>query len=248
MTSSPTGRAGALVLATFLAACAGRAPETRDAAQAPPPEAQPGPTAGEGHHGPQAHHRFDDAERWAREFEDPARDAWQRPDAVIATLGLDAADRVADIGAATGYFPVRLAAAVPQGRVWGIDVEPNLVRYLNARARRERLDNLFAILGTPADPLLPEPVDVVLLVNTYHHVEDRVAYFGRLRSSLREGGRVAVVDFRMGDLPVGPPDAMKLPPESVREELEAAGYRLSREDTQTLPYQYILVFEPAAAP
>jgi SAM-dependent methyltransferase len=208
--------------------------------------ADPGYRPPAGHH--HGHHRFDDAERWAAHFEDPARDVWQRPDAVVTALGLAPSARVADIGAATGYFPVRLARAVPEGRVWGVDIEPDMVRYLNERARREGLANLFAVLGTAADPLLPEPVDLVLVVNTYHHIEDRSGYFGRLRQHLRPGGRLAIVDFRMGDLPVGPPEAMKVPPEQVRAELESAGYRLVADDTGLLPHQYLLVFEAAAAP
>jgi len=239
-----------LLLALSLAGCSGgtpsdaaTTPEGNDAAshaQANHAEASQS-DAGQrhGHHG---HHRFEAAERWAAQFEDAERDRWQRPEAVIAALGLAATDRVADIGAATGYFPVRLAAAVPQGRVWGVDIEPSMVRFLNARARREGLENLFAILGTADDPLLPEPVDLVLIVNTYHHIEARVDYFRRLRGALRESGRVAVVDYRPGDLPYGPPDSMKLSPEQVRQELEAAGFLLEHEDTELLPYQYLLIF------
>lgn len=80
-----------------------------------------------------AGHSFEDAEKWAKRFESPDRDAWQKPDAVIASLGLRESDRVADIGSATGYFPVRVAKAVPKGKVWGIDVEPKMVAYSTLR-------------------------------------------------------------------------------------------------------------------
>src|SRR3990167_1183974 len=73
--------------------------------------------------GHDAHHRFDDADAWAARFEDPKRDAWQKPDEVIAALALPPDAKVADIGSATGYFPVRFAKALPQGRVFGVDVE-----------------------------------------------------------------------------------------------------------------------------
>ena len=106
-------------------------------------------------------------------FEDPSRDTWQKPDVVIDALNLEPSSLVADIGAATGYFPVRIARRLPEGRVWGIDVEPDMVRYLNARARKEGLSHLFSVLATENDPLLPEPVDVVLVVNTYHHISER---------------------------------------------------------------------------
>lgn len=192
----------------------------------------------EGH----APHRFEDAERWAARFEDASRDAWQKPGVVLDALALAPDHVVADIGSATGYFPVRIAPRVPRGRVWGVDVEPDMVRYLNARARREGHANLFSVLGRPDDALLPEPVDRVLLVDTYHHIADRTAYFAGLAAHLAPGGRLVIVDFERGDLPVGPPDAMKIPPDQVRRELEAAGWELESSLHGTLPYQYVLVF------
>ena len=192
-------------------------------------------------HPPPHHHDFSDAGKWASRFDDPARDEWQLPDRVIAALELPADARVADLGAGTGYFAVRLARAVPSGRVWGVDLEPDMVRHLNQRARTEGFANLFSTLAIPGDPLLPEPVDLVLVVNTYHHIADRPVYFERLRAHLRPGGRVAVVDFRKGDLPFGPPDSMKLAPAEVEREMTAAGYVVTaRHDV--LPHQYFLVF------
>lgn len=199
------------------------------------------PGGGAAGHG---HARFDDAELWAPRFEDPARDAWQKPGRVLEALDLRPDSRVADIGAATGYFPVRIAPRVPRGRVWGVDIEPSMVRYLARRAEREGLANLFAILGTPDDPLLPEPVDRVLLVDTVHHVEGRREWFARLRGTLRPGARVVIVDFRKGDMPVGPPDHAKLSPAEVESELVAAGYRCVDRDESSLPWQWILVFAP----
>lgn len=193
------------------------------------------------HHG-HAHH-FADAESWARRFEEPGRDEWQRPEVVIEALALTETSVVADIGAATGYFPVRMAARVPRGRVWGVDIEPAMVRYLNDRARREGHGNLFAVLGTATDPLLPEPVDALLIVNTYHHIADRKAYFEAVAHHLRPGARIVVVDFKMGDLPVGPPDAMKVPVDVIEQEMGAAGYRVRERDSEALRYQHVLVFE-----
>jgi SAM-dependent methyltransferase len=187
-------------------------------------------------------HAFQDAERWARVFDDPARDAWQKPDEVIRALALAPDARVADIGSGTGYFAVRLARAVPQGQVYGADVEPDMVRYLAGRARREDVANLTSVQAAPDDPRLPQAVDLVLMVNTYHHVAARPAYFERLRRSLRAGGRVAIVDF-LPDAPVGPPRHARIPAASVKEEMGRAGYGLAAEHT-FLPYQYLLVFTP----
>lgn len=192
------------------------------------------------HHGGMPH-RFENAEEWAKRFEEPERDAWQKPDEVVKALSLPADAKVADIGAGTGYFAVRLARAVPQGRVYGVDIEPDMVRYMGERAKRENLGNLEAVLGEPGDAKLPEPVDVALVVDTYHHIGDRVVYLKRLGEKLRPGGRVVIIDFRV-ESPKGPPREHKLSPEQVRGELEAAGYRQTLTH-DFLPDQYFLVFQ-----
>lgn len=192
---------------------------------------------GEGHH-----HRFEDAEKWAAVFESEERNEWQRPEHVLGVLRLPPDAKVADIGASTGYFAVRFARAVPEGRVYGIDIEPDMDRYLRERAEKEGLTNLVSVLGAPDDPRVPEPVDLVFVCNTYHHIGDRTAYFSRLRNKLRPGGRVAIVDYFARELPIGPPVSMKIPAEAVAAELEGAGYRLVLRDDE-LPYQYILLFE-----
>jgi SAM-dependent methyltransferase len=197
--------------------------------------------AGREHHG-HHEHRFRDAERWARVFDDPARDAWQEPDDVIRALALAPGALVADIGSGTGYFAVRLARAVPEGHVYGADVEPDMVGYLAERARREGLANLTSIAAAMDDPKLPRPVDLALVVNTYHHIAERPAYFGRLRRSLRTGGRVAIIDF-LPDAPEGPPRHARIPAAVVKEEMGRAGYGLAAEHT-FLPRQYFLVFVP----
>jgi len=194
-------------------------------------------------HGSQPMHgHFSDAERWAQVFDDPARDQWQKPDEVITALALAPDARVADIGSGTGYFAVRLARAVPQGKVYGADLEPDMVKYLNARAEKEKLPNLSAHVAAPNDPKLPAPVDLVLVVDTYHHIDARAQYFAKLRAALRPGGRVAVIDFKP-DSPTGPPPAGRIASERVEAEMTQAGYRRVAAH-EFLPYQYFLVFSP----
>ncbi len=188
-------------------------------------------------------HRFGDAEKWAKVFDDPARDAWQKPHQVIEALALAPDAVVADIGSGTGYFAARLARFVPKGRVYGVDTEPDMVKYLAERARREGLANLVSIAGLPADPRLPTKVDLVLMVDVYHHIAGREEYFRRLRGSLRAGGRVAIIDFR-ADSENGPPKRERIPPERVKAEMGEAGYAAAKEHA-FLPSQYFLVFEPA---
>jgi SAM-dependent methyltransferase len=188
-------------------------------------------------------HQHGDAEHWAQVFDDPARDAWQKPHEVIQALALAPDAVVADIGAGTGYFAVRLAAMVPAGRVYAVDVEPGMVAHLAERAKREKRSNLFAVTAAADNPRLTEKADVILLVNVYHHIDQRDRYFSRLRASLKPGGRLAIIDFRL-DSPAGPPKAARIPPERVVAELKAAGYGLTQQH-DFLPRQYFLVFRPA---
>ena len=192
-------------------------------------------------HGEQPMHQgFSGAEQWSKVFDDPARDAWQIPDEVVRALELTPEATVADIGSGTGYFAVRLARAVPRGRVYGADIEPDMVRFLNERAAREGLANLRAVLATERGPNLPAPVDLVLLVDTYHHIGRRGEYFTVLKKMLAPGGRVAIIDFR-SDSPVGPPARHRIAPRTVTEEMARAGYRLAGEHV-FLPNQYFLIF------
>ena len=188
-------------------------------------------------------HTFRDAEKWAHIFDDPKRDAWQKPHEVIQALALRPDAVVADIGAGTGYFATRLANVVPKGRVYAVDTEPDMVKHLASRAQREGLKNLSAVAGKPDDPKLPQKADLALLVDVYHHIENRERYFRQLAGSLKPGGRVAIIDFRM-DSPDGPPRSARIAPEHVKREFLAAGYELVQEHA-FLERQYFLVFTPA---
>ena len=188
-------------------------------------------------------HRFDQPEVWAKSFDDPARDAWQKPGMVIAALHLKPGQLIADIGAGTGYFTVRLASLGVAPKVYASDIEPAMVAYLKERAAKEGLKNIFPVLAAADTPNLPEPVDVVLIVDTYHHIGDREAYFRRLTKSLKPGGRVAIIDFRP-DSPEGPPKEFRFPPEQCISEMQHAGFNLAaRHDF--LPRQHFLVFQVA---
>ena len=188
------------------------------------------------------HHRFDDAEKWAKIFEKPKRNEWQKPDELINSLEISADAVIADIGSATGYFPVRFSRVATEGMVYGVDIEQTLVDYLNNRAKKENISNLVSILGEPNDPKIPEKSDLVFICNTYHHIEERDKYFKNMKQYMHPSGRLVIVDFKIGDLPVGPPDEHKLTPETVIKELERVGYRQTSHDLE-LPYQYVLVFD-----
>lgn len=119
-------------------------------------------------------HSFADAEKYAKSFDDPARDVWQMPDRVIAALGLKPGQSVADLGAGTGYFSVRLARTPAAPKVFAVDIEQSMVDYVQARAKREGLANVVGVKADAGRSNLPEAVDVVLIVDTYHHIPNRV--------------------------------------------------------------------------
>jgi SAM-dependent methyltransferase len=200
------------------------------------------PNAAHDGHAHHRHHRFEDAEAWAEQFDDPSRDEWQRPEAVLDFIGLAPDALVADLGAGTGYFAMRLARRVPRGRVLANDIEPDMVRYLGERAAKEGLENVVPVRGSPEDPALPEAVDVAFMCNVYHHLEDPEGYFRRLAAQLRPGGRVIVVDFEKdapSDVP-GPPPELRVARDVLVADLARAGFELVRADGDVLPHQYIV--------
>jgi ubiquinone/menaquinone biosynthesis C-methylase UbiE len=187
-------------------------------------------------------HRFDDPERFAKSFDDPARDAWQMPERVITALALKRNSIVADIGAGTGYFSVRLAKVVPEGRVLAVDIERAMLEYIEKRATAARLTNIIPVHASSESPNLPQPADVVLIVDTYHHLPNRTTYFANLQKSLTPGGRVAIVDFRK-DSPEGPPREFRLDADQIVGEMTQAGYEVEATH-DFLPRQHFIVFRP----
>lgn len=201
----------------------------------------------EGSHGDATTHRFDDIDKALEMFENAERDAWQKPDEVLARMQLRAGDVVADIGAGTGYFARRFAAAVgPEGAVLGLDVEAKMVEYMNADAQKRGLKNYTARQVKPTDPQLdPQSVDVIFICDTYHHMSDRVDYVRSLAPALRPGGRVVIVDFNEKPAPFGPPPEWKVSAATVTDEFQQAGLQLAR-SVDFLPYQYFLEFTHAS--
>jgi ubiquinone/menaquinone biosynthesis C-methylase UbiE len=117
-----------------------------------------------------------------------------------------------------------------------------MVGHIAERSVRDSIANLTPVLARPEDPMLPPGrVDLVFICNTFHHIDDRVEYLKRLRGDLTAGGRVAVIDFRKKEIPVGPPADHKLTRDHVIAEFLEAGYDLAEEKT-FLPYQYFLIF------
>lgn len=190
------------------------------------------------HTGGGMHHGFKNADEWTQVFDDPARDAWQQPDRIVAELGLTPAMTVADIGAGTGYFAVRIARAVPQGLVIATDLEPDMIRYMTERAKREGLTNIRTVVTPADDPQLAAgSMDRILVADVWHHVDGRVAYARKLADALRPGGTITIVDFKL-DATRGPPAKFRLAPDAVIAELAAVG--LTAKVAFELADQYVI--------
>lgn len=220
-----------LVLAT--PACGG--------AGTPPAETAHEHHHGNGHHGGPLVHRFQDPEAWARQWDDPARDAWQKPADVVALMGIEPGMTVADLGAGTGYLLPHLSRAVGErGKVLALDIEPEMIEYIRARARREGLANVEARLVRTEDPSLAAgEVHRILVVNTWHHIPYRTVYSRALARALAPGGAVYVVDFT-AETTMGPPPHAKVPPADVVAELTAGGLQ-AQVIEEPLPEQYVVV-------
>jgi arsenite methyltransferase len=175
------------------------------------------------------------------------RGGWQRPDEVVAALALQPGDHVADLGAGEGFFIPYLSRAVgANGRVYAIEVDPERVEEL----KQEFVDgNVEVVLAAVDDPRLPSgAVDVVLIVNTFHHISDRSTYFSKLRETLRSGGRVAVIEPNAelgGILSLALDEGHKSSASDVVQEMQEAGYR-KVESFDFLPVQIFEMFTPAS--
>ena len=192
-------------------------------------------------HAPGHHHDFSDVERWVAIFDAPDRDEWQQPAQVVELMGLAPGMHVADLGAGTGYFLPHLAAAVGTGgHVYGLDIEESLVAHMNDRAEEAGLDHVEARVVPTDAPGLPDgSLDRLLIVNTWHHLDDRPNYARKIGRVLKDGGQLMIVDFTL-ESEQGPPKKHRLSPERVIAELEAGGLS-ARVLEETLPRQYVVV-------
>jgi len=168
---------------------------------------------------------------------------WQKPDLVLQQLG-DLKDKtVADIGAGTGFFSLRMAAVAK--KVIAIDIDPRFVSHLDSLKRLELPADMQSRLETrlakPNDPnLRPAEADVIVIVNTYMYIKDRVGYLRNLKNGLSDGGRLLIVDFKKKRMPLGPPQDIRVPLFQTEDELYEAGYRDIATNDTSLDYQYII--------
>jgi arsenite methyltransferase len=192
------------------------------------------------------HRRPDDIKQYLEHLDSTERDRYQKPSEVIDALKLKPGLAIADLGSGSGYFTRRFVEAVTEtGMVYAVDVEPEMLTYAKESVIHMHIAYTAEfILAQPDNPKLPfASVDLLFVCNTIHHLEDRSKYFRDLRSSLKPGARIAIIDFypdeRSGDL--GFPKRHLVARDTVFQEMAAAGYQLTREHS-FLPKQYFLEF------
>jgi arsenite methyltransferase len=185
------------------------------------------------------------------QLEGSDRDVWQRPVQIMDALGIAEGSVVADLGAGSGWFTIRLAHRVkPTGRVYAEDVQPQMIEVIKRRVQRENLQKFVETkLGNALDPELPTgALDAILVVGTYGEMEQPVPLLRNAARALKKHGRIGVIDFTMAGGGPGPPLEERVDPERVVREAEAAGLRLIARPN-LLQYQYMLIFgKPDAAP
>ncbi len=186
-----------------------------------------------------------DSKAYISMLENPQRDAEQKPDEVIKALGIKTGETIADIGAGSGYFAFRFSKQVGDtGRVYAVDINNDMILFMNRRIRDLKLKNVVTVLSAPDDPLLIDnSIDRFFICNTWHHVENQAHYLALMKRMLKPSGQLIIIDYQKKELPVGPPPEMKMAREDVLRQMKSNGFKLAKE-YQFLPYQYFLIFTP----
>lgn len=184
-----------------------------------------------------------DFETLVQKYEDPERVNWQNPEMVLEKMGNLIGKKVADIGVGTGYFAFRI---IRKGAtVIGVDIEQRFIDYIEERKAdlpKELADRIITRLTQPNDPALkPGEVDWVLIVNTFYILDNRISYLNKVRKGLKPNGKLLIVDFKMGDIPVGPEDSRKVSLSEAVREIKTTGFKILETDDKSLQYQYIIV-------
>jgi len=184
--------------------------------------------------------------RGAAWLERRSRVAEEHPDNVVRGMALAPDAKVADIGAGTGYFSFRIAEKVPEGRVYAVDIQPEMLAILRERTERQGIGNVLPVRGKTDDPMLPdETIDAVLMVDAYHEFAYPFEMMRGIVRSLRPGGRVYLVEYR-GENPRIPIKPLhKMTQRQAIKELEAVGLQW-KETRDFLPTQHFMVFEKPA--
>ena len=168
---------------------------------------------------------------------------WQKTDAVIEKLNLKGNERIADVGAGSGYFSFRFASMLPKGKVYAIDIEPEMIRYIHHKAMINDIKNIEAILAEPDDPKVPGDSDIVFICDVLHHIENKSLWLKKVHDQMKKGARLILIEFQEGDLPEGPPEKIKISQNEITKIVINGGFTRISADDKLLPYQTFLVFK-----
>jgi ubiquinone/menaquinone biosynthesis C-methylase UbiE len=179
-------------------------------------------------------------------LERPERETTELPEQVVANMPLQENSIVADIGAGTGYFTFRLSARAPKGKVYAVDIQPEMLAIIEQRKKALGAANVITTQGTETDPKLPAgEIDVALFVDAYHEFSYPREMMESIVRSLRPGGRVVLIEYRGEDADVPIKRVHKMTQAQARKEMAAVGL-VWKETRNFLPQQHFMIFEKAA--
>jgi arsenite methyltransferase len=186
---------------------------------------------------------FEDTEKYIAFLERKDRLSWQKPGAIIEKMNLKGNEIISDIGAGSGYFTFRFSSMLLEGKVYAIDVKPEMLRHIHHKAMSNKINNIEIILAAYNDPKVPKDSDIVFICDVLHHVKKRSTWIKKLCSEMRAESKVVLVEFKDGPLPEGPPEQIKISREEIISEFLNNGFLKLSVDTNLLPYQNFIVFK-----
>lgn len=177
-------------------------------------------------------------------LERPEREDEEAPSKAITSLDLKPGMAVADIGAGSGYYSARMARRVgPTGRIYATDIQPGMIALLDRRIASEGLTNVTTVLGAPDDPkLAANSIDLAIMVDVYHELQDPQVFLQRLKPAFKAGGRLALLEFRKEDPKIPILEVHKMSVAEVKQEMEAEGYEIDRV-IEELPWQHLILIK-----
>ncbi len=186
---------------------------------------------------------FKEVQKYIEFLERKDRDLWQKPDTVIKELSLKGTEKIADVGAGSGYFSFRLSKELPKGKVYAIDIEPEMIRHIHHKAVSSNIRNIEEVFSTLDNPHIPEDVDLVFICDVLHHIKNREDWLKAVFAQMKNDSKLILIEFKEGKLPEGPPEDIKIPLEKMISITTNAGFVNLKQNDELLPYQYYLEFK-----
>lgn len=176
-------------------------------------------------------------------LEDPNRIKWQKPDEVIEALNLKGTETITDLGAGSGFFSFRFAEALPNGKVIACDIEDKMIGFLNKKIMKLSSQNVISQKIDPNKPQIDKNSDYIFVNNVLHHVDKKVSWLKTIKSQMKPGAKLVILEFKMGKIPAGPPESMRLTKKQILKLTKDAGFENHKEILNVLKYQEFLVFK-----